>query len=226
MNTEKNIKIGQTRNKTRDKRKHQVCKVFKIKIQDNSLSHKQKESLKMFFVEAKWIYNDILNFSRENKINDYDYKVNKVTVLNKQGEKEERNINYLHSQIKQTLIQSILSSIKTLSKLRRLKHKVGALKFKSELKSLNLKQPGISYKIVGKNKIKIGGISKPIRVNGLDQFDLSLVELANAKLLNTPNGYYIAITTYRDNNANKTKAKNKLEKTRNRFRMFNILYPF
>jgi transposase len=162
----------------------------------------------MFFVEAKWIYNDILNFSKENNIKDYDYKVNKITKLDKNRNKEEQDIKYIHSQIKQTLIQGILASIKSLSKLKKNGNKIGALKFKSQINSLDLKQYEVSYKILSKNKIKIGGIKKPLRVNGLKQINLDEIEFANAKLLNTPSGYYLSITTYIDKN----KLKNKNQK--------------
>lgn len=47
--------------------------------------------------------------------------------------------------------------------------------------------------------MKIQGISKKITVNGLDQFiDIPKIEVANAKILNKPDGYYIAITTYQN----------------------------
>ena len=192
MQLEKNIKIGQTRNLTRNRRKDQVCKVYKVKVQDNALNKVQHEYLKMFFVEAKWIYNDILNKGH----NGYDYKVKKVEKLDKNKNRQSQDIKYIHSQIKQTLIQGIISSIKTLGILKKKGSKVGKLKFKSEIKSIDLKQYGVSYKIIGRNKIKIGGIKKPVRVNGLDQIDLENVDFANAKILNTPSGYYFSLTTY------------------------------
>lgn len=196
MNLEKNLKIGQTRNETREKRKSQICKVFKIKIQENSLSRSQAEFLKMFFVEAKWIYNDILNFSKESNIYTYNYKVKKVLKLDKNKNVIEQDLKYLHSQIKQTLIQNIITSIKSLSSKKKLGFKVGRLKFKSQLNSLDLKQYGISYKIIGKNRVKIGGIKKPFKVNGLNQINLNETEFANAKFLHTSSGFYLAITTY------------------------------
>ena len=49
--------------------------------------------------------------------------------------------------------------------------------------------------------MKIQGISKKITVNGLDQFiNIPGIEIANAHILNTPDGYYIAITTYQNIN--------------------------
>ncbi len=111
----KNENIRKTLLETREKRLSQKCKVFKIKINESRLSCKQKEALKMLFVEAKWIYNDILNFSKNNDINTYDASKKVVTVKNKDGEFEERPLNYIGSQMKQATVTKILNSIKGLS---------------------------------------------------------------------------------------------------------------
>ena len=92
-----------------------------------------------------------------------------------------------------------MSSIKSLATRKKNGGKVGALKYISDYPSLNLKQYGNTYKIYSYNKMKIQGISKKITVNGLDQFiDIPKIEVANAKILNKPDGYYIAITTYQN----------------------------
>ena len=52
---EKISKIRDSLAKTREKRKSQICRVFTVKIQQNRLSKKQREELKMLFVEAKWV---------------------------------------------------------------------------------------------------------------------------------------------------------------------------
>jgi hypothetical protein len=45
--------------------------------------------------------------------------------------------------------------------------------------------------------MKIQGISKHVKVCGTKQFwNKKNIEFANAKLLNTANGYYIAVTCY------------------------------
>ena len=54
---EKNKNIAQTMKETYAKRKFQVCKCFKFKIDKSNLSKEQANQLKMQFVEAKWIYN-------------------------------------------------------------------------------------------------------------------------------------------------------------------------
>ena len=67
--TAKNAKIAATLAQTKEKRKSQQCKVFDLKIQTNKLSNRQKEDLKMQFVESKWLYNDILNWCKEDPLN-------------------------------------------------------------------------------------------------------------------------------------------------------------
>lgn len=59
-NLEKNLQIKQSLAETKAKRKNQICKAFELKISKRKLSKLQKEILEMFFIEAKWIYNDVL----------------------------------------------------------------------------------------------------------------------------------------------------------------------
>ena len=56
---ERNKLIGDNSKQTRAKRKTQICKTFRFKIDRDRLNKRQKECLKMMFVEAKWIYNYI-----------------------------------------------------------------------------------------------------------------------------------------------------------------------
>lgn len=198
----KNESIKSSLIATREKRTTQVCKVVTVKIQGNKLSKTQKEELKMIFVEAKWIYNSILNFGQENNIFEFALDKNNVLVMNKNKEFESRKLNYIGSQQIQSVITGIKDSIKSLASLKKKGKKVGSLKFTSEVKSINLKQYGITYRIKSKTKMKIQGVSGYIRVNGLEQLN-SDCDFANAKLLNKPDGYYIAITTYIDKTQNK-----------------------
>ena len=196
---EKNNNIKKSMKETCLRRMSQICKVFVVKIDESRLTAKQAEQLKMLFVEAKWMYNDALTFSKDNNIADYDTKTKAVTVFNKDREPETRELKYIGSQMKQSVLSGILSSIKSLAARKKNGGAVGALKYISDYKSLNLKQYGNTYKIYSHNKMKIQGISKKIVVNGLDQFiDIPNIEYANAHILNKPDGYYIAITTYQN----------------------------
>ena len=193
----KNENIKKSMRETCLRRMSQTCKVYTVKIDESRLSNRQAEQLKMLFVEAKWIYNDILNYSENNDILTYNTKVKSVDVLNKNKEKEVRELKFIGSQMKQSVFANILSNIKMLSTKKKQGNKVGKLKYISEYKSLNLKQYGNTYKIYGNKRIKIQNVSGKIIVNGLEQFiNIPDIEIANAKILNKPDGYYIAITTY------------------------------
>lgn len=196
---EKNNNIKKSMKETYLRRMSQICKVFTVKIDESRLTTKQAEQLKMLFVEAKWIYNDALTFSKENNIADYDTKIKTVTVFNKDKIPETRELKYIGSQMKQSVLAGMLSSIKSLAARKKNGGTVGALKYISDYPSLNLKQYGNTYKIYSYNKMKIQGISKKITINGLEQFiNIPNIEIANARILNKPDGYYIAIATYQN----------------------------
>jgi hypothetical protein len=65
----KNQKIKDSLANTREKRKTQSCKVYELKLSENKFNRDQFEFLHRIFLEAKWIYNDILNF---NDLKNYD----------------------------------------------------------------------------------------------------------------------------------------------------------
>ena len=68
---DRNKLIADNGRKTRMKRAKQICKTFKFKIDWDNLNLSQKETLKMMFVEAKWIYNYLLS---QDDIYSFDYK--------------------------------------------------------------------------------------------------------------------------------------------------------
>jgi putative transposase len=172
--------------------------VFKVKVQENKITKQQKEQLKMMFVEAKWLVNDILSWSEAEQNKPWDYKLRKTVQVKKNDKFETRAFSYLSVAEQQAVHSEILSNIRTLSSLKKSGKKVGRLKFRSEVRSINLKQAGATHRILTSKKIRIQGVSGKLTVNGLKQFYDSSYELANAKLLNTPNGYYVAFTTYYD----------------------------
>ena len=197
----KNKNIASSMAVTMAKRKMQQCRVYKVKIDESRLSAKQKEQLKMLFVEAKWLYNDCLNWLDENN-GKYvsDYIISKqITKLDKDGNREQVELDYLGSQMRQSVIADLQRNIKVLIKLKQNGYKVGKLNYRKEYKSVNLKQYGTTYKILSHNKMRIQNVHGKLTVNGLDQFiNIDGIEYANANILNTPLGYYIAITTYID----------------------------
>ena len=54
---EKKLKIKDSLQKTREKRSHQICKVYSVKIDESKLNIPQKLWLNKIFLEAKWFYN-------------------------------------------------------------------------------------------------------------------------------------------------------------------------
>lgn len=176
---------------THEKRKHQICKVIELKIDESKLNQKEKEQLKMYFVEAKWLYNHILN---QPDAFTYDYKINPIQKQNKDGTFEEVQLQYLPAKFKQDIVRGLQQNIKTLAAMKKTR-KVGKLKFKSEYNTVVLSQYGDTHKVTGKNRIKIAGIKRHLFVRGLHQIAPEM-EFANAKLMQEPNGYYIKLTTY------------------------------
>ena len=202
---EKNKNIANTMKETYAKRKSQVCKCFKFKIDKSNLSKQQANQLKMMFVEAKWIYNYLL----DKAIYHFDYKaLSKITHKDKNRKDIETTISYVSSSVKQSIIQNVINQIKGLSVLKKRGHKVGKLKYKTEYNSINLKQYGNTHSIRG-SKFKIQGIKKLIRVRGLDQLSkYENIDYANAKLLYDGIDYYIALTCFIDKENVETQYKN------------------
>ena len=193
---EKNKQIAQTMKETYAKRKSQICKCFKFKIDKSNLSKEQANQLKMQFVEAKWIYNYLIS---QDDIYSFDYKnLSKITRKDKNRNDIKTEIQYIGSSVKQSIIQDVINQIKGLSVLKKKGHKVGKLKFKSEYNSINLKQYNNTHSIRG-NKFKIQGIKRLIRVRGLDQLSkYNNIDYANAKLLYDGIDYYIVLTCFID----------------------------
>lgn len=175
----KNDKIRTSMKETFEKRKSQTCRVLKVKIQQDKLNSKQQEQLKMIFLEAKWIINDVINYSENPYQNIWEYPIQKDVRVLKNGVLETRKLNFISSQMKQSVVAEMISNIRTLSTLKKQGKKVGRLKYRSEVRELNLKQFGNTYKFKEKSKMKIQGVKGLVKVNGLDQF----ISRVKAKLI-------------------------------------------
>src|ERR1035437_10306425 len=193
----KNAKIAASYAATKERRGSQVCHVRTMKVQANKLSAMQRESLKMMFVEAKWLTNSCIAWlNAGKKLSKFASKSKTVTHKDKDGNDVKSPLDHLGSQIKQSVLQGIEHNLQALSVLKGNGHKVGKLKFRRECKSVDLKQFGNTYQLEG-SKLHIQGIAGWMHINGTKQL-ISDFEIANAKLLNTPKGYYLAVTCYRD----------------------------
>ena len=82
-NVEKNARIKATLLATKERRKTQKCFVFSTKIDYRKLNKLQKEQLQMLFVEAKWVYNDIINHLQDNELSSWNDKKKSVMVKQK-----------------------------------------------------------------------------------------------------------------------------------------------
>ena len=193
---ERNKLIRENGLKTRMKRAKQICKTFRFKIDYNNLNKRQKEYIKMLFVEAKWIYNYLIS---KDDIYSFNYKdLNQVTHKDKNKNDIVSNIQYVKSSLKQELISQIVNQIKGLSKLKKKGHEVGKLRFKSEFNSIKLKQYNKTHYIIG-NKFKIQGIKDTIRVRGIEQLSkYKNIDYTTANILYDGVNYYITLTCFID----------------------------
>jgi putative transposase len=181
-----------SRKLTKDKRKNQTCKVFECKIDRSHLSDIVQSHLFNLFKEAKWFYNYCLSL---NAMDDIDTTVHSVPV--KVGDKyEDRKLNVLQGQMKQSIRTRLWGSLNSLSALKKKGFKVGKLKFKSEINSIPLVQYNKTFFIKG-NRVRIQGLKAWLLVNGLDQLPPE-AEIACATLVHKGKDYYINFTTFQN----------------------------
>ncbi len=129
----------------------------------------------MLFVEAKWLYNDALTFSHDHDINDYDTKTLIVQGLDKDHQLVTHGLQYLGSQMRKSVIQGIKDSMKALAVLREHNRKTGALRYKSDYVSINLKQHRVTYRFYDQWHVGIQGFRERIRIKGANQFWIYLI---------------------------------------------------
>lgn len=189
----KNEQISKSLSETRVKRQAQQCKVYTFKIDISKCNSNQLEKLKMYFVEAKWLYNHFLN---KGKIFSQDYKIQTIEKYNKNKQLETQTLNHLPAKSKQIILQELKQNIYNLSKRKKKDFKIGKLRFKSDFNSLDFNQYGNSHKIVNSKRFKLQGIKKPLPIHGLNQLDGD-EDLASCKLIKKPSGYYIKLTTFK-----------------------------
>jgi len=144
-------KIRQSRQQTLERRQHQACKVYELKLQN--LSKADTRLLNRMFLEAKWLYNHMADI--ENRLTKDAWKTTEVEVKTPEG-METRQIEVLSSQIRQGIVERIRQNLKALRQAKEKGHKVGRLKFKSEVRSIPLKQYGYTYRQdFARNRVKI-----------------------------------------------------------------------
>ena len=116
----KRLKIKESYAKTMLKRSSQSCFVYTLKIVNNKLNKQQEETLKMMFVEAKWLYNHILSLSNEQNVFNMSYTdINEVTHYDKDKNELKDTLKFLSSQMKQSVLKGIKNNITNLSKSKK-----------------------------------------------------------------------------------------------------------
>lgn len=208
LTEEEKNQIRTTLIETRLRRQKQVIKVFELKVNCHQTSKETFNKMKNCFIQAKWVYNDMLNLSKINDesqnntesvdIFEYNYQDHKkIHRFNKEKEWIEENINlpvFLHRGI----VAQTKTNITNLAKAKRKGYNVGKLKFKSEYNSIPIITGGI--RIIDNSHITIPGF-KNLKVYGLYQIlSLDNYEIADGKFLCKPSGYYIKVTVCLDKN--------------------------
>ena len=193
--------IAETLKATKAKRKTQICKVREMKVIKNKLSKEQAEHLRLLFLEAKWFYNYML--ANPSLRNDIGAKLKVVSVKLPDGTFEQRELKHLSGQMKQSIASNINQSIKTLAKLKaKGVQQPGALKFKSQLTTIELKQYGGTHRINRElNQIFIQCLKTGLKVKGLEQLDeleaiYGSVDIASAQIMDRPDGIFFKIVCY------------------------------
>jgi putative transposase len=179
-----------------------VKRCFELKVRANKLSTAKWTILEGAFREAKWIKNYQLNLLDPFIISTVADMV-LVHAFNPATQRcdilEERPLQYLGSQMKQSVIKGVQQDIINLGKARKAGRRVGRLRFTREVRCIPLKQHGVTYTVTPKG-VKVQKIGF-LKVSGLDQLyedGLPIGEFAEGKLLHRASGYYIQVLAYLD----------------------------
>ena len=139
-----------------------------------------KDIIEQLYKEAKWVYNYLVRLIKVDGASSNAVcnrssmaKVNRIPVYNKfTGAIETKKLKRLRSSQRVEIQQFVYTNV---SRLRRKGLKISeALKFKSQITNIPLRQYRITHRIISHNKLKIQGItnksnSSYLRVRGLDK---------------------------------------------------------
>jgi len=187
----KSERIKKTLLETKSRRKDLDCRTVSCKFDSSHFNKKTKEYFKMVFLESKWFYNYILS----QDLKTFDTKIKQVKIINKDHKEEIREIKFLSSQMKQSILTRTIESCIGLKESKK-KRKIGKLKFKTVVNSIPLKQFGNTFKVISKNHIELQKCKQKLRVSGLKQTK-DFEEISNATLVRRPSGLYLKITGYK-----------------------------
>ena len=184
MSKNENIQKGLLELKAR--RKTQQIRVYELKVNIHSTSKEEFAKFNSMFTQAKWVANDCI---ASEDIFTYKYQEHKKVVnFDKDGNKAERVIN-LNSGIHQDIVRQIRQDILNLSKKKKKGGKVGRLKFKRQVNTINLRD----LKVLNSKTVSIPGFKK-LKVYGLEQFiNIPEFEIASPKLVRKASGIYLKV---------------------------------
>jgi putative transposase len=192
MKAEHKEQIKKTLHETKARRHSMTCKVIECKVDRSVLSRTTIESLNKLFLESKWFYNSLI---ASGDLNNYDTKATSVQVKVLDNF-EARPLEVLSSQMKQGIKARTFAALSALHTLKSNGRKVGSLKFKSEVKSIPLKQHNNTFTILKSSKrIKIQGLKQLLKVHGLNQLPKDC-EIGSANLTRVGDDFFVKITVF------------------------------
>ena len=185
---EKNRRIRESLQTTRERRQAQRPITVLCKLQN--LSKRKISMLRRAFLEAKWLWNWLVEDPGRLKL-----ELNKVEeVWVRAGERTEcRSLEILGSQTKQAIGAKAAEAFRSVAALRQNGHRAGRVGFKRFFSCIPFKQPGKDFEIRG-NRVRLQNLGW-FRVLGTHQIPEN-AEIAKAELLWKPSGFYIAVTAY------------------------------
>src|SRR5574344_2363391 len=189
---EEKQKIKNSLIETRERRKNQSIKVIELKVNCHQTSKETFQKMNFVFTQAKWIVNEMIRLGETQNFFDYNYLEHKEVVhLDKDGNEIKTKLempSILHRGIVNQKKQDIVNE----SNAKKKGKKVGKLKYKKEINSIDI-LTGPWIKIRDNSHITIPGFAN-LKVYGLDQRKkYKEYELANAKFIRKPSGFYIHI---------------------------------
>ena len=190
---EEKQKIKNSLIETRERRKNQSIKVIELKINCHQTSKETFKKMDFVFTQAKWIVNEMIRLGETQNFFDYNYLEHKEVVhLDKDGYEIKAKIE-LPSILHRGIVNQKKQDITNESKAKKKGIKVGKLKYKKEINSIDI-LTGPWLKIRDNSHITIPGFAN-LKVYGLNQLKkYKEYELANAKFIRKPSGFYIHIS--------------------------------
>ena len=180
-----------------------------LKVQNNHLSHAKRKALNDAFRQGKYLRNWAISQHKEGtKFTQVNTKVTSVPVKigeDEHGEPifEERSIKALGSQVKQGITDRLQHNENAIITKRKQGEKAGDQGYKSDLRSLYLKQYGNTFAFDDKHKRVHLQCIGWVRMNGgkqlvalCDKYGIENVEIASANLLHIGCDFYLNVSVY------------------------------